>query len=110
MGKAAKICIKLFLIIIMVLIIGIAGLLAFLTITEYKPGNIEKLPINGQVSDEADFSKGIKFISWNVGYCGLGKSADFFMDGGKKVVSQTKSEVDENIDKIFMFFAQRTSN
>ena len=56
MSKAAKICIKLFLIIIMVLIIGIAGLLAFLTITEYKPGNIEKLPINGQVSDEADLS------------------------------------------------------
>ena len=100
MSKAAKICIKLFLIIIMVLIIGIAGLLAFLTITEYKTGNIEKLPINGQVSDAADFSKDLKFISWNVGYCGLGKSADFFMDGGKKVVSQTKSEVDENIDKI----------
>ena len=100
MGKAAKICIKLFLIIIIIFIMGIAGLLTFLTITEYKPGNIEKLPINGQVSDEADFSKDIKFISWNVGYCGLGKGADFFMDGGKNVVSQTKSEVDDNIDKI----------
>lgn len=100
MGKAAKICIKLFLIIIIILIIGVAGLFAFLTITEYKPGNIEKLPIKGQVSDEADFSKDIKFISWNVGYCSLGDSADFFMDGGKKVVSQTKSEVDENIEKI----------
>ena len=100
MGRVAKICIKLFLIIIVVCIVGIMGLIAFLTITEYKPGNIEKLHIKGQAGDEAGFSKNIKFISWNIGYCGLGASADFFMDGGKKVVSQTKSEVDENIAKI----------
>lgn len=100
MGKVGKICIKLFLVIIAVCIVGFMVLLTFLTITEYKPGNIEKLHIKGQAGDEAGFSKNIKFISWNVGYCGLGKSADFFMDGGKKVVSQTKAEVDENIDKI----------
>lgn len=100
MGKVAKSCIKLLLIIIAVFVVGFGSLILFLTITEYKPGNIEKLSFKGKALDEADLSKNIRFISWNVGYCGLGASADFFMDGGKKVVSQTESEVDENIKKI----------
>ena len=100
MSRTFKICIKIFLIIIAILILGFVGLLTTLTVTEYKPGNIEKLSIKGQVSEEVDFSKEIKFVSWNIGYCGLGASADFFMDGGTKVISQTKEEMYTNIGKI----------
>lgn len=100
MSRTFKICIKIFLIIIAILILGFVGLLTTLTVTEYKPGNIEKLSIKGQVSEEIDFSKEIKFVSWNIGYCGLGAAADFFMDGGTKVISQTREEMDTNIGKI----------
>lgn len=100
MSKTLKICIKILLIIIAVLILGFVALLTVLTVTEYKPGKVEKLTIKGQVSEEIDFSKEIKLVSWNVGYCGLGSTADFFMDGGTKVVSQTREEVDTNIAKI----------
>lgn len=100
MSKTLKICIKILLIIIAVLILGFVSLLTVLTVTEYKPGKVEKLTIKGQVSEEIDFSKEIKLVSWNVGYCGLGSTADFFMDGGTKVVSQTREEVDTNIAKI----------
>lgn len=100
MSGAAKICIKVLISIILILILGTAALLTVLTVTEYKPGNIEKLSLAGQALDEADFSKEIKLISWNIGYCNLGATADFFMDGGTKVVSQTKEELDDNIKNI----------
>ncbi|MGP1434426.1 MAG: endonuclease/exonuclease/phosphatase family protein [Catonella sp.] len=100
MSRAAKICLKVFLSLIPVLGVGIAVLLAVLTVTEYKPGNVEKLLLTGQAVDEAEFSKEIKLISWNIGYCNLGATADFFMDGGKKVVSQTREELDNNIKNI----------
>lgn len=100
MSRTFKICIRVFLIIIIILVLAVGGLLAFLSITEYKPGNVEKLSMKGQAFDEANLSKEIKFLSWNLGYCNLGTTADFFMDGGKKVVSQTKEEMDENISKI----------
>ena len=100
MSKSFKICIKLFFAILLILILAIGSLLGVLTLTEYKPGNIEKLTLKGQAFDEVNLSKEIKLLSWNVGYCNLGASADFFMDGGTNVVSQTKEEMDANIDKI----------
>lgn len=100
MSRALKICMKVFLIAIIILIVGFASLLAVLTITEYKPGYIERLAINGQASEEANFSSEIKILSWNVGCCNLGATADFFMDGGTKVVSQTREELDANIENI----------
>ena len=100
MSKSFKICIKLFFAILLILILAIGSLLGVLTLTEYKSGNIEKLTLKGQAFDEVNLSKEIKLLSWNVGYCNLGASADFFMDGGTKVVSQTKEEMDANIDKI----------
>lgn len=100
MSKVFTICIKIFLILITILILVFAGLVAVLTITEYKPGNVEKLPVGGLALDETDFSKKIKLISWNVGYCNLGSTADFFMDGGTKVVSQTREELNANIENI----------
>lgn len=100
MSRTAKICIKGFLWTILALVVGAGVLITVLTVTEYKPGNVEKLLLTGQAMDEAGFSKEIKLISWNIGYCNLGATADFFMDGGKKVVSQTEEELDNNIKNI----------
>ena len=100
MSKTLKICIRVCFTIIIILMLAVLGLLAVLTITEYKPGNIEKLSLKGQAFDEAGLAKEIKLLSWNVGYCNLGATADFFMDGGTKVVSQTKEEMNVNVSKI----------
>ena len=100
MSKTLKICIRVCFTIIIILLLAVLGLLAVLTITGYKPGNVEKLSLKGQAFDEAGLAKEIKFLSWNVGYCNLGATADFFMDGGTKVVSQTKEEMNVNVSKI----------
>ncbi|MDR1023916.1 MAG: endonuclease/exonuclease/phosphatase family protein [Prevotellaceae bacterium] len=44
----------------------------------------------------------IAVTSWNIGYCGLGKDADFFYDGGKQVRS-SKGEVLKNLERIEAF-------
>ena len=43
-------------------------------------------------------SQELTVLSWNIGYSGLGKNADFFMDGGKGIRTQTKEQVQENLE------------
>ncbi|MDR3366492.1 MAG: hypothetical protein LBO71_05960 [Prevotellaceae bacterium] len=62
-----------------------AGLLFFAvaTFTEYRPAPQEVLYSNPQAAKRLPDS--ISVTSWNIGYGGLGKAADFFYDGGKMV-------------------------
>ena len=39
-------------------------------------------------------------FDWNIGYAGLDKDEDFFMDGGKMVLPLDKAHVEENIKNI----------
>ena len=39
-------------------------------------------------------------LNWNIGYAGLDKDEDFFMDGGKMVLPLDKAHVEENIKNI----------
>ncbi len=39
--------------------------------------------------------KAYSIMSWNIGYAGLGKDEDFFMDGGKKVRPESKQVVEK---------------
>jgi prolipoprotein diacylglyceryltransferase len=48
---------------------------------EYKPESVEyalKIRDGGTAFEGGK----IKILSWNIGYAGLGKSSDFFLDGG----------------------------
>ena len=71
------------LILILIVIIAFGGFLGFLTVTEYKPADVEALELR-MLDVEADPvpSEGLTLLSWNIGYAGLGKEQDFFMDGG----------------------------
>jgi len=66
-------------------VIAIIGLIFYLQFTEYTPAPIEMVSASGKAlplaNDKTDFS----FLSWNLGYAGLGCEMDFFYDGGKRV-------------------------
>ena len=65
----------------------LVGLIGFLTITEYKPETIEDASlsfIDGD-SEAVEVDEEFTLCTWNIGYGGLGKESDFFMDGGKMV-------------------------
>ena len=66
----------------------------FLTIVEYRPKPVEDVPFttgNEMLLKEKPYS----IMSWNLGYAGLGKDEDFFMDGGKKVQPDSKKYVEK---------------
>ena len=69
----------------------------FLTIVEYKPKPVEAVPFTTE-NQMLLKNTPISIMSWNIGYAGLGKDEDFFMDGGKKSHPDSK-EVVENYFK-----------
>lgn len=72
-------------IILSVFVILFAGFVAYISKTDYKPEKIESIPLNGNKSENILMPHELSFISWNIGYCGLGKEIDFFYEGGKMV-------------------------
>ena len=75
-------------------ILAVVLVFLFLTIVEYRPKPIEEVPFscgNQMLLKNTPVS----FMSWNIGYAGLGKDEDFFMDGGKKSHPDSKEAVEK---------------
>lgn len=73
---------KVFLALILAVVICLAGALAALTVTEYRPKDVERItPSRGEQMTQSGANYTI--VSCNIGYGALGKEADFFMDGGE---------------------------
>jgi endonuclease/exonuclease/phosphatase family metal-dependent hydrolase len=75
---------------IILLVVGLPvliaiGFLAYLHFTEYKPAAIEMVEISGKGLAIPVAKQEFSFLSWNIGYAGLGREMDFFYDGGKMV-------------------------
>ena len=98
--KVAKRVLQILGVIVGIPVLGFLLIILYLTITEYKPAEVEALEINGQSTKELKAGDSLTALSWNVGYAALGETADFFMDGGKSVASSTKDQVKENLEAI----------
>lgn len=71
------------------------------TATEYKPQEIEPLEVGGTAGlSEPAGGSDISVMSFNVGYGGLGKNEDFFMDGGTMVMPNSAEVVEGYLDGI----------
>lgn len=93
-----KKALKILLCIIAFILIVAAGFVAYLSITEFKPEPIEKLEINNTSKNKLQPGQELDVLIWNIGYAGLGKDSDFFMDGGENVKSADKTTVEMNLD------------
>ena len=85
---------KILLILILVLVIAVGGLLGWLTATEYRPAAVEEADVV-RAGDVESVKEGetLKVLSWNVGYAGLGRGEDFFMDGGTRSKPDSRETV-----------------
>ena len=81
-----------------------AALFTYLTITEYRPEPVEALaaepPLATAPGVGALDKDSFTVLSWNIGYCGLGKESDFFMDGGSQVHPLSQELVGKNFNGI----------
>ncbi|WP_314022981.1 endonuclease [Gemella sanguinis] len=89
--------------ILLTLVLCFGALVGYLMATEYKPQDVEELTLQNtikQQSESVQIGKEYTAFDWNIGYAGLDKDEDFFMDGGKMVLPLDKAHVEENIKKI----------
>ena len=90
---------KVLLIIVLVIVAAAAGLIAWLSIAEYRPEAVEELNFTARDESAPALPQGesLTVLSWNIGYAGLGSNADFFMDGGENVKSSDRVRVESNL-------------
>lgn len=80
---------------ILILVVAFLCLLGYLMATEYKPKDVEEVAISGSSKNKIKEGETYKALTWNIGYGGLDKDTDFFMDGGKMVNPISKDHVEK---------------
>ncbi|HNW81745.1 MAG TPA: endonuclease/exonuclease/phosphatase family protein [bacterium] len=88
--------------VLFITLIPLSVLIIFLTfafIFEYRPEAIEQAEFINSGSVEKNVEN-LTILTWNTGYAGLGKNADFFMDGGVSSRPSNENEVKENLNGI----------
>lgn len=94
MKRVGKIIVGVILVVVLLMAIGIL----YLTLTEYKPEEIEELEISGNVEKEISLEDGLSAVIYNIGYGANDKNSDFFMDGGTKVLGESKEAIQTNME------------
>ena len=91
---------------LLIVFLAVVCVLGWLTMTEYLPAPIEDEPV-GRYGDTGRVLPGeeLTVLSWNIGYGGLGKNEDFFMDGGKKSKPDDQNTVHAYLDGIYSTIA-----
>lgn len=76
-----------------------------MTLTDYKPQAIVTLNIENNSKDILKRYTPFSITTFNIGYCGLDKNQDFFMDGGTMSRSESKKQTMINVEEISNFLA-----
>ncbi len=93
--------IKVLLGLLLLVVLAAGGLLGYLSLTEYRPDDIEPLEVvQAARKDNVRVGERLDVLSFNTGYCGLGREQDFFMDGGSMVRPRSEEDVRANLNGI----------
>ena len=92
---------KVLLILVLIVVAAAALLFGWLTAAEYRPAPVEDAEVL-RTGENTSLAVGdsVTVLSWNVGYGGLGKDSDFFMDGGKDSKSADRETVGRYLEGI----------
>ncbi len=94
---------KILKIILFIIAAVIAALLLFLgifTLMEYKPADKTTLGLIEENSAAAAAPKKLRFLSWNMGYFGLGHEVDFFLEGGSQKGRTPRKRQQESLNNM----------
>ena len=86
---------------VLVVILAVGALLGWLTATEFNPAPVEAAElVRGGGTENVKLDEPLTVLSWNIGYGGLGKYSDFFMDGGENTRSADEAQVNAYLNGI----------
>lgn len=89
-----------------VVLLAVAGLIGWLTVTEFKPAAVESAYLSQGGGRSIAVGDSLTVLAQNTGYAGLGKDSDFFMDGGRDV-APTREQERTNRTALARFLARR---
>lgn len=95
-----KLFLKSLLGILCILLILVIGYVIFMIVSDYRPEAEEKVQIDNNQKKILEFKKEYTLTTFNVGYAGMDKNVDFFMDGGTMSRAISKEAVLENLNGI----------
>ena len=88
---------KRFLIVIILFAVIFVGTL---TVFEYKPKDVENVWIDNNQDELVQLGQSLSFMTFNIGYAGLGENEDFVLDGGENGIPKNKEIVLDYLDGI----------
>jgi endonuclease/exonuclease/phosphatase family metal-dependent hydrolase len=80
------------------LVVVVVGALGFFTFTAFDPPPSLELEPLGTAENRAP--RELSLLTWNIGYAGLDRDADFFMDGGRMAGPRSQQAVEQNLSAI----------
>jgi endonuclease/exonuclease/phosphatase family metal-dependent hydrolase len=93
------------------ILIGVIAIyLLFMTLTDYRPKDIISLKIENDNKEIVQKDLEISILSFNIGYCGMDKGRDFFMDGGKGSRSISEEKTLDNLFSITEFIKKANTS
>lgn len=98
--------VKIVAIILLILLLCVIGYLGFMTITDYKPATSIPLSQEENIEETLNVNTETVATTFNIGYCGLDKERDFFMDGGTGSRSASLEKTEENLDNVITFLQE----
>ncbi|MFS1517701.1 endonuclease/exonuclease/phosphatase family protein [Bacillus sp. SCS-151] len=84
--------------------------LIYVTVTDYKPAEEISLTVNNQSGNMLRANEPFTMTTFNIGYAGLDKEQDFFLDGGKMSKSSSKEQTLINLEAITSFIEDKKSD
>ncbi len=81
------------------LLLGLGGCVYFSN-RFHEPAKLEIVDFSPRVTRTLNTERGLAVATWNIGYAGMGKEADFIMDMGRQKRPTTSKLVDRNIKAI----------
>ena len=91
---------------VLFIVLLFASMLEYLTLTEFKPAPSDRLAVDHGNWELLNKGETLKVLTWNCGYGALGDNADFFMDGGRGVMTADRERVQSNLNGIMEASAQ----
>jgi len=99
-------------VVLIIPVIVFIGFLAYMSMTDYKPQGM--IPLTAENNRYKTRMVGVNtpfsILIFNIGYCGLDKNQDFFLDGGTMSRSRSKEQTMTNLEQLASFIESRKSD
>lgn len=97
-------------VILLVAVLIVGGFLLYISVTDYKPADVISLSVADNKELVLKQAEPFTVTTFNIGYAGLDKQQDFFMDGGTMSRSSSEKQTKANLDAITSFMTDTSSD